>query len=140
MAKVVVTITILALISPAIVLSQDEAKQSKKPKAQTAKTENGTVSFKKDVQPLLKKYCMPCHSEEQMNPSEFHLDSYDMMMEGGKHGKPVVPGKAEESILIQKLSDDPPFGEAMPLKAKRPLSEEELKVLVDWINQGAKKN
>lgn len=83
---------------------------------------------------------MPCHSEEQMNPSELCIDSYKSIMDGGKHGKPVVPRKATVSLMIQKLSEKPPFGDHMPLKAKEPLSEEEMKILIDWINQGAKKN
>ena len=117
-----------------------KAEPKKKTKTEAAKTKSGSVSFKNDVVPLMKKYCLPCHSEEQMNPSELFMDSYETIMEGGKHGKPVEPGKANESLMIQKLSEKPPFGDRMPLKAKEPLSDEEVKILIDWINQGAKKN
>ena len=112
----------------------------KKPKTGSARIKGSVVSFKNDVFPVIKKNCLPCHSEEQMNPSELDLDSYNDMMVGGKHGKPLVPGKAKESLMIQKLGETPPFGDRMPLKAKEPLSEEEMKILIDWINQGAKKN
>jgi uncharacterized membrane protein len=104
------------------------------------KSREEIVSFKSDVFPLIKKYCLPCHAEEQFNPSDLHLDTYETMMEGGKHGVPVIPGKPKESLLIQKLSPNPPFGEQMPLKSKTGLSQEEIKIISDWISQGAKKN
>lgn len=111
-----------------------------KSKAGSPKARRNAISFKNDVFPLIKKNCLPCHSEEQMNPSELYMDSYDGIMAGGKHGKPIVPGKAKESLMIQKFVEIPPFGDRMPLKAKEPLSTEEMKILIDWINQGAKKN
>lgn len=105
------------------------------------------LSFKQDVFPVIKKYCLPCHAEESLNPSELSLDSYALLKDGGKHGSPIVVGKPEESILIQKLNDTPPFGDRMPLARRRKsqeppkkLTEEEFKILTDWIKQGAKDN
>ncbi len=106
------------------------------------------VSFKQDVAPIIQKNCIPCHAEDNYNPSELSLDSYSSLMQGGKHGSPVVAGKAEESIIMKKLEGDPPFGDPMPLAKKLPdgtrprkkLSEEELSTIRAWINQGAKDN
>ncbi len=111
-------------------------------------TQSNAVSFKKDVYPIIDKRCLSCHAEDEDNPSELSLDTYAMLMAGGKHGKPVIPGKSTESILVQKLKDDPPFGKKMPLNKKKAieegrakwLSEAELKTIVDWIDQGAKDN
>lgn len=105
-------------------------------------------SYKEDVTPLLQKYCLPCHAEENFNPSELALDSYASLMKGGKHGVAVVPGAPEESSLISKLSENPPFGERMPMHSRRRksaappvyLSEDEVKVLSRWIVQGCKDN
>lgn len=101
------------------------------------------ISFKQDVVPIIKRYCLPCHAEDNYNPSELSLDTYDQLMAGGKHGASVVPGKSNESILITKLSSKPPFGDPMPLKKKRDpeqklLTSDELKTLADWVDQGAK--
>ncbi len=103
------------------------------------------VSFKNDVTPILKKHCLPCHAEESYNPSELSLDSYSDLMAGGKHGTPVVPGKADESIIVQKVGSNPPFGDQMPLKKKSAptpdrLTDEEIGTIKAWINQGAKDN
>jgi hypothetical protein len=104
------------------------------------------VSFRQDIFPIVKKNCLPCHAEDNFNPSELTLDSYDKMMSGGKHGAPVVPGNSSESILIGKLSSKPPFGDRMPLDPRkkhggtsaRRLTDEEIKIISDWIDRGAK--
>jgi predicted metal-dependent hydrolase len=91
---------------------------------------------------------LPCHAEDEYNPSELSLDSFDTMVKGGKHGTPWVAGKSIESLLFQKLSEKPPFGERMPLNSKRKiregkavwLTEEEMKTIAKWIDQGAKNN
>ena len=114
--------------------------------AQEKKT--GSVSFKDDVFPVVKKHCLPCHAEDNFNPSELSLDSYELMMQGGKNGTLVVAGKAGESLLMKKLGERPPFGDRMPLNKKQVISEgkakylsdSELNILSEWINQGAKNN
>jgi len=35
-----------------------------------------------------------------MNPSELYLESYEGLMNGGKHGKAVIPGNADSSLLV----------------------------------------
>lgn len=106
------------------------------------------VSFKSDVMPVIKKSCLPCHAEDNFNPSELSLDSYELLMEGGKHGTTVTPGRPAESLLIQKLGQNPPFGDRMPLDPKRKkgepssakLSDEEIQLIDTWVEQGAKNN
>ena len=118
------------------------------PAKKSQKKSNGVVSFKKDIFPVIEKKCLPCHAEENFNPSELSLDSYELMKQGGKHGDPFVPGKSKESIVIQKLSEEPPFGDRMPLNTKKDvkagkakwLSPEEVKIIAEWIDQGAKDN
>ncbi len=98
------------------------------------------VSYKKTVAPIFKKYCLPCHTEDNMNPSELYLDSYDDIMKGGKHGIPIRAGKPDSSFIVQKLGPKPPFGDPMPYKFKRPFPEDTLAILAKWIEQGAKNN
>ncbi|TAK62589.1 MAG: hypothetical protein EPO24_04835 [Bacteroidetes bacterium] len=98
------------------------------------------LSYKKDIAPILKKYCLPCHTEDMMNPSELYLDSYENIMAGGKHGKPIIVGKPDSSNLIKKISLKPPFGDPMPLKRKTEFPADTLKILKAWIEHGAKNN
>lgn len=107
---------------------------------------NDNISFSQQIFPIIRSHCLPCHAEDNFNPSELSMDNYELMMDGGKHGKPWMPGKPEESLIIRKLCDDPPFGDRMPLNPKKKiregkakwLSEEEVAIITRWIEQGAK--
>lgn len=69
-----------------------------------------------------------------------------MILKGGKHGKAVVPGKGEESLLYRVLKEPVKIGEdeihAMP-KAKpgqefTAINDDEIELVKKWIDQGAK--
>ena len=112
----------------------------------SAQDTTANASFKTDVMPIIKKYCLPCHSEDNYNPSELSLDSYQLIMEGGKHGPPVVPGNPDKSLLLLKVNGSAPFGDPMPLGRRqnngqiqqKHLTAEELTSLRNWIAHGAK--
>jgi uncharacterized membrane protein len=139
--------TFAAMFVLTIMISSATA-QGKKPSAASKKAEK-SVSFKDDVFPkIIKKHCLPCHAEDEFNPSELYLDSYELLKAGGKHGPPWVAGNSKESLLIQKLGPKPPFEDRMPLNDKKKiaagkakyLTDEEIKMISDWIDQGAKDN
>ena len=101
--------------------------------------------FKADVMPIIQKYCLPCHAAESFNPSELALDDHASLIKGGEHGTAVVPGKPEESLLVKKVMADPPFGKRMPVQKRRKspeppvqLTDDEVKVVQEWIRAGAK--
>jgi len=99
------------------------------------------VSYSKEVSPFLQKYCVTCHNSDDTHPSELYMDTYELLMKGGKHGKAVIAGNAKESLLYEKTGSEPPFGKVMPPPKKkvRP-TPEQLEMLRLWIDQGAKKN
>ncbi len=134
----IIRLTAIAAICGLLVLQAGGQKASRK------STDDGraraTVSFKKNVVPIFKTYCLPCHTEDQMNPSELYLESYEELMKGGKHGSPVIAGNPDSSLLIRKISFKPPFGDPMPLKVKTPFNSDTLNILRKWITQGAKNN
>jgi uncharacterized membrane protein len=103
--------------------------------ADTAKA--ASLSYAKDLAPVIAKACLPCHAADNENPSGLSLDSFEVMMKGGEHGKPVVAGKPDESILLTKLFEKPPFGKQMP-KKRPPLTKQEVDLITAWIVQGAK--
>jgi hypothetical protein len=98
------------------------------------------VSYTKDVAPILDKLCVSCHNADDEHPSELYMDSYDALMKGGKHGKAIQPGNSKESLLSQKMTDEPPFGKKMPPSKRRMPTPEQIETLRQWIDQGAKKN
>jgi hypothetical protein len=136
---IAVVVTFLAVHA---VLGGDGKKQT------PSKKKDITVSFKEDVFPIVQDQCLPCHGEDNFNPSELSMDSYDLLKTGGKHGQPFVGGESKESLIVKKLGEEPPFGDRMPLNPKKKikqgkakwLSDEEIRTIATWIDQGAKDN
>jgi hypothetical protein len=94
-----------------------------------------TISFQRDVAPVLQRRCVNCHNEE--NPKGgYRLDTFAALQTAGDSGeKPLLAGKAGESeihrLLVTKDAD-----ERMPQKADA-LPEEEIKLIERWMNEGA---
>lgn len=60
--------------------------------------------FENKIRPVLVKECYDCHSEERgKNKGELTVDTRDGIRAGGDRGPAVVPGKPEESILINAI-------------------------------------
>jgi uncharacterized membrane protein len=97
------------------------------------------ISFKKDVMPLVKAKCLPCHAQGNSNPGQYNMETYDAIVKGGRHGAAVVPGKPDAGTLVQKVKASPSFGEQMPVMTKTKLTPDEIAILETWIKQGAKK-
>jgi hypothetical protein len=98
------------------------------------------ISYSKQVAPILDKFCATCHNADEDHPSQLFVDSYESLMKGGKHGVAVKPGNSKESLLLQKMDSEPPFGKKMPPSRKLIPTPEQVDVLRQWIDQGAKKN
>jgi hypothetical protein len=109
------------------------AAQEKSPNDEKTKS----YTYAKDVAPIVKTYCMSCHGSDNDNPSELSMDDYETLMKGGKHGVPVVAGKPDESPMYFKLLPEPPFGRQMP-RGRKKITPEAVKLIHDWIEQGAK--
>jgi hypothetical protein len=103
-----------------------------------ALSQDKNLTYVADVAPVIKNYCLPCHLEENENPSGLAMDNYALLMKGGNKGNTLIPGKPQSSNLYLKLLPTPPFGKQMP-RNRRKLSEEEIQLIYDWIEQGAKK-
>ena len=108
------------------------------------------ISYAADVQPILDKYCIECHANtgEGEAASGFAVDDYEAVMKGTKFGAVVVPGSSMSSslYLVVALKTDPqihmPPHHDVSLAEGRgfALSEENVKVIQGWIDQGAKDN
>src|SRR5215470_17748325 len=61
--------------------------------------------FETKVRPVLAKNCYGCHSSEVKSPmGGLFLDSRAGVRTGGKSGPAIVPGKPDESLLIQAIA------------------------------------
>ena len=91
------------------------------------------VDFNKQVQPIFDSNCTMCHKGSTA-PAGLHLDSAAGVMKGSDSGGVIVPGNSKDSLLIQRISDT--TGNQMPPTG--PLSKDQIKIVTDWVDQGAK--
>ena len=87
--------------------------------------------FESKVRPILVENCLKCHSSDKQS-GELRLDSRDALMLGGDSGPPIVPGKPEESLLIEAVKYE---SFEMPPSGK--LKEAEIDALTEWVKIGA---
>ena len=90
------------------------------------------VSFHSEIVPLLKRSCQGCHHPGDPN-GDLIVTTYAELKRGGMAGEAIVPGKPDESLLIELISGDEP---AMPQNME-PLSAEEVELFRRWILEGA---
>jgi len=95
-----------------------------------------TVSFAADIAPVLVEQCVACHSPGNQQPGgRFNMATFQAMLRGGDNGLPWVPGKPDESLLIQKLRGTA-GGARMP-RNRPPLSDELIERFAKWVAEGA---
>ena len=81
---------------------------------------------------MLVDNCLQCHGAEK-HKGGLRLDVRAAMLKGGDTGPAIVPGKPDESPLIEAIRYE---GEVqMPPKKK--LRSDEIAALTDWVKQGA---
>jgi len=94
----------------------------------------GTVAFDVQVKPTLAARCVACHSQEKRQGG-LSLATYEDILNGGRSGAAVKPGKSASSLLMQRVTGEVP--PRMPLGGK-PLTNEEIAVIRGWIDEGAR--
>ncbi len=101
--------------------------------ASEAKPPRGTVSFVRDIAPLLQRNCVRCHSGNRPR-SGFSVETYNRLLQGGDRGDDIVPGKPEESLLVLLLQ-----GKEEPrMPPNRALRPDLVKLFETWIKEGAR--
>jgi len=82
------------------------------------------------VAPILDRYCLKCHAGVRQK-SGLDLRSIEMILRGGERGPAMIPGKPEQSRLVQFVAPD--SDPHMPPEGKKQLKPEEIEVLRRWI-------
>jgi uncharacterized membrane protein/mono/diheme cytochrome c family protein len=95
--------------------------------------------FVSRVEPIFDDKCVQCHGPEKKK-GKLRLDTFDLVMRGGKDGAVVKPGDPKNSELFRRVSLPRENKDAMPAEGKPGLTETELKVIEFWIASGATEN
>lgn len=116
------------------------------------------VSYQKEIRPILQAHCAVCHTPEGVGyaVSGFNVQTYTTVMRGTKYGAVVIPGSSGTSNLVWLLEHraDPAINMpkvcqqiaredgkcALASQFARQLPSQELILIIEWVNQGAKNN
>ncbi len=94
------------------------------------------VSFNREILPILANNCFACHGpDEKKRETKFHFDTEEAAFL--KKGV-IERGNAEESLLIEKITDPDPEQRMPPPDSGHTLTEKQIDLLRRWIDQGAK--
>ncbi len=88
------------------------------------------------VQPILNKRCVQCHKEEK-SKGKFRMDTYELLVKGGKEGDGIKPGNVEKSNIVYRAELPADDEEHMPPDGKKGFEAHELAVVKWWIAEGA---
>ena len=97
--------------------------------------------FNQDVQPILASRCFSCHGPDpEMRKAGLRLDLEESALRKRPgHPDAIVPGHPDRSELVKRIESTDPH-HLMPQTAQgdaKPLKQEEIAILREWIQEGA---
>ncbi|MFZ9093076.1 MAG: c-type cytochrome domain-containing protein, partial [Planctomycetaceae bacterium] len=95
--------------------------------------DEGIDFFEKRIRPVLADHCYRCHAAE-FNDAKggLTLDTREGIRRGGESGAAIIPGKPEESLLLEAVRY-----ESFQMPPKERLSPQQIADLEKWISMGA---
>ena len=92
------------------------------------------LTFERDIRPILKARCFHCHGEEEEIEGSLDVRLRRFLAKGGDSGPAIVPGKPDESPLVERIRS----GDMPPIEDEsKKVTADELKLIEQWIIQGA---
>jgi len=93
------------------------------------------VSYNRDIRPIINGKCITCHGGVKKSAGVSFLFREEALDTADSGIPAIVPGDAEASGVYQRIvHHDPEY--RMPLE-KEPLGEQEIKLIKQWIDEGA---
>jgi hypothetical protein len=97
------------------------------------KAADEALDFNEQVRPILSENCFHCHGPDAAaREADLRLDVRDSAIEGA-----IVPGDADESELIRRITSSDHSDRMPPADSARSLSPEQIALLTRWVEQGA---
>lgn len=96
------------------------------------------IVYARDVRPLLSNACFQCHGpDEDAREADLRLDRREGLFRKVEGVSIVAAGKPSQSELIRRILSHDPDEMMPPEAANKRLSEQQKRVLVEWVKQGA---
>ena len=94
--------------------------------------------FETKIRPILSEECYKCHSHQADRiKGKLMLDSREAVLLGGVTGPAIVPGKPDDSLLIQAIRYTDEDLKMPPADHGGKLSEQQIADLTEWVRRGA---
>jgi len=99
------------------------------------------VSFSKDVMPILDAKCVSCHAvgKKGFEASGLSVETYEQLMQGTREGPVIEPGYSYFSTLQIVVEHRASPSVSMPRTSEK-LTSEEIQIIGEWIDEGARNN
>ena len=96
------------------------------------------VLFNRDIRPILSDKCFFCHGpDKNKRQAELRLDVEENAKADRDGHRVLVPGKPAESELYRRITSTDADVRMPPAESHKSLSESEIELLRQWIEQGA---
>ncbi len=117
-------------------LSEKKKEDAQKTSDEPVKAPDPQSVYADLVAPIFERRCVQCHKESK-SKGKFRMDTYELLVKGGKEGVGLVAGKSEESSVVIRMELPKDDEEHMPPEGKSPVEDHELAVIKWWIDHGA---
>jgi hypothetical protein len=95
---------------------------------------DGEIKYNRDIRPILFENCFACHGPDSASrKADLRLDQRPMAMDMGA----IVPGKPDESTLIDRIFAESEEEQMPPPETKKKLTPAQKELLKKWIASGA---
>lgn len=92
------------------------------------------IDFATQIKPILTTHCVSCHGpDEAARQADMRLDDRAAAVASGA----IQPGAPDRSTLVERVLSDDPDLQMPPPDLKRPLTDEQKRLLQTWIAQDA---
>jgi hypothetical protein len=94
----------------------------------------GKLRFNRDIRPILAENCFACHGpDKRTRKAGLRLDD----REEAVGAEAIVPGKPDQSALVERIFSKEPRHQMPPRKSKKVLTAAQKGTLKRWIAEGA---
>jgi hypothetical protein len=91
-------------------------------------------AFNRDVRPILSDKCFKCHGPDSAaRKADLRLDQREVALKTGA----IVPGKPDESLLVERIFAEGPADRMPPENSGKSLTDSQKQLLKEWIAAGA---
>jgi len=103
-----------------------------------AASDPAAIDFNREIRPILSASCYQCHGpDHNKRKADLRLDTRDGLFREVEGTAVVAPGKPESSELLSRIASDDDELRMPPPKSAARLAPAQIKLIENWIRQGA---